>query len=363
MEDWDVVVVGAGPAGSTAARFAAEGGARTLVLEKREVVGVPVQCGEFVPTPDTLEELMPRVEGVKELFDIPPRCVSRRVSGIVVVSPAGRRYEVDFQGLSLYRAKYDQHLANLAVEAGAELRTGERVTGVVPGGVATDEGRVRARVVIGADGPLSIVRRSAGLPPPAQLCPCLQYTVSGDFGDVLEMHLGSVAPGGYAWLIPKAEGANIGLGVPRTRSRRTLRSRLDDFVTKLGLAERPKLETSGLVPISGPPAETVRGSVLICGDAAGHVMASNGGGVPPALVCGRAAGEVAASFISSGRPLDDYERRWRAEVGELLSNSVHVRRLAGWWMWSDIAIELAMALLGERGVRRALTCKRLLGFY
>lgn len=363
IKDWDVVVVGAGPAGSTAARFAAESGARTLLLERREVVGVPVQCGEFLPSPGTLEELMPRVEGVRELFDIPPGCVSRRIARIAAVSPSGRRYELDFEGMSLYRAKYDQHLARLAVGAGAVLRTGERVRGVVPGGVATDEGRIRARVVIGADGPLSIVRRSAGMPAPRQLCPCLQYTVPGEFGDTLEMHMGSVAPGGYAWLIPKAGEANIGLGVPRGRSRRTLRSHLDEFVAGLGIHEHPRLATSGLVPISGPVAETVRGDVLLCGDAAGHVMASNGGGIPPAMVCGRAAGECAAALVKSGRPLEEYERRWRAEVGEVLLNSVHVKRLADLWMWSDLLTGLAMMLIGEKGIRKALTCRRLLLFY
>jgi digeranylgeranylglycerophospholipid reductase len=363
MEEYDAVVVGAGPAGSTAARFSAEGGARTLVLEKRDEVGIPVECGEFLPSPANLEEIMPGVEGIPELFDIPQSCISLRTSKIAVISPAGRRYELDFEGMSLHRARYDQHLARLAVKSGAELRTGVRVRGVRSEGVETDDKFIRARVIIGADGPLSIVRRSMGMPAPKTLCPCFQYTMPGEYGDAVEMHLGSVAPGGYAWLIPKGDGANLGLGIPPGRSNRTLRSRLDEFISGLGIHDRPKLETSGLVPASGPVAETVKGSVLLCGDAAGQVMASNGGGIPPAVVCGRAAGEIAAAFIKGSRPLKEYEKRWKAEVGEVLSNSLHVKKLADWWMWSDVLIELAMMLIGKRGIRKSLTCKRLLGVY
>lgn len=363
MDRYDAVVVGAGPAGSVAARFLAEGGASTLVLEKRDEIGVPVQCGEFLPSPATLEEIMPGVKGVLELFDIPPGCISRPTSKIAVISPAGRRYELDFDGMSLWRAKYDQHLARLAEKSGAEVRTGTRVRGVGNGCVETDQESIRAGVIIGADGPVSIVRRSMGMPAPGQLFSCIQYTVPGDFGDAVEMYFGGVAPGGYAWVIPKSDGANLGLGMPPGHSRRTLRSRLDEFVHRLGIHGRPKLETGGLVPGSGPVEETVRGNVLLCGDAAGHVMATNGGGIPIAVVCGRAAGEVAAAHIKEGMPLQEYEKRWRSELGEVLSNALHVKKLADWWMWSDVLIGIAMMLIGKRGIRRCLTCKKLLGVY
>jgi digeranylgeranylglycerophospholipid reductase len=363
MERYDAVVVGAGPAGSVAARFLAEGGASTLLLDKRDEIGVPVECGEFLPSPARLGEIMPNVKGVLELFDIPRSCISRPTSTIAVISPGGMRYELPFEGMSLWRAKYDQHLARLAEKSGAELRTGTRVRGASNEGVETDAGSIRARVIIGADGPLSIVRRSLGMPAPKALSPCLQYTVPGDFGDSVDMYFGSVAPGGYAWLIPKSDGANLGLGVPPGRSSKTLKSRLDAFISGLGYHEGPKLETSGLVPSSGPVAETVRGNVLLCGDAAGQVMASNGGGIPIAVVCGRAAGEAAAAFLKRGTPLREYETRWKSEVGEVLTNSLHTKKLADWWMWSDPLIGIAMWMIGKRGIRKSLTCKKLLVVY
>jgi len=363
MERFDTVVVGAGPAGSAAARFSAEGGASTLLLERRERVGVPVECGEFLPSVSTLREILPRVEDLGGLFDIPPGCVSRPTSRMAVISPGGRRYELDFEGLSLDRERYDRHLADLAVKAGAELRTGTGASGVRGDIVETAAGPVRARVVIGADGPLSTVRRGLGIPSPRLLCPCFQYTVPGGFGDAVEMYFGRVAPGGYAWVIPKAGGANIGLGIPPGRKGATLRARLDAFVSERGIGAAPVRESGGIVPASGPLPSTVRGNVLLCGDAAGQVMASNGGGIPIAVVCGRAAGRAAAAFVGGRAPLAAYERLWRAEVGEVLSNSLHVKKLSDWWMWSDTLVGLAMVLIGRGGIRKALTCKKLLGFY
>ena len=363
MERYDAVVVGAGPAGSVAARFLAESGARTLLLDKRDEIGVPVECGEFLPSIASLEEIMPDVKGLPELFDIPQSCISRPTSKIAVISPGGKRYELAFEGMSLWRARYDQHLARLAEKSGAELRTQTRVKGASSEGVVTDAEAIGAKVIIGADGPLSIVRQSLGMPAPRELTPCLQYTVPGSFGDSVDMYFGSAAPGGYAWMIPKSDGANLGLGVPPGHSGRTLKSRLESFCSGLGGHDGPKLQTSGLVPSSGPVAETVRGNVLLCGDAAGQVMASNGGGIPIAVVCGRAAGETAAAFLKGGTPLREYEMRWKAEVGQVLTNSLHTKKLADWWMWSDPLIGVAMRLIGKWGIRRSLTCKKLLGVY
>jgi digeranylgeranylglycerophospholipid reductase len=360
MEEYDTVVVGAGPAGSTAARFSAEGGARTLLLDKRDVVGVPIECGEFLPSNATLAEIMPDVPDIPGLFDVPRECISRPTRRMVVISPRRKSYELDFEGMSLFRAKFDQHLARLAEKGGSELRTSVRVLSATSEGVETEGGFIKAKVVIGADGPHSTVRRTAGMPGPAELYPCLQYTVPGQFGDAVEMHFGRVARGGYAWLIPKGDGANIGLGMPPGRAAGPLKGRLERFLSEMGVDQKPSLVTGGVVPASGPVARTVRGNIMLCGDAAGHVMASNGGGIPMAMVCGRAAGEAAAAFVNGKGQLDDYERRWRSEVGEVLSNSLHVKKLSFWFMWSDVMVGLAMAMIGKRGIRRALTCKRLL---
>ncbi|HIH79043.1 MAG TPA: NAD(P)/FAD-dependent oxidoreductase, partial [Candidatus Poseidoniia archaeon] len=177
--EWDVIVVGAGPGGSTAARFAAEGGARTLLLEKRAEVGVPVRCGEGI-APRWLEMIGVKVEG---------DWVTNRVRGARIYSPNGTCLTVDDDNLGtevgavISRAGLDQHLADLAADAGAEVRTGTTVTELLRDGDAVtgvcirnlngSKEELRCGVVVGADGFESQVGRWAGLPThrkPADMC-------------------------------------------------------------------------------------------------------------------------------------------------------------------------------------------------
>ena len=396
MTDFDVIVVGAGPAGAVAARFAAGAGARVLLLDKKEEPGIPVQCGELLPSVGTLGEMFHRAPDLDGLFEIPKRCVSLQISRISIFSPARREYDLPFEALSLWRARFDAHLAKLAAQAGAEVRTGVNVRAVllhgeegpleppsprppihpsthppvhpsvrndlpapVPGetavGVETEEGTITARYIIGADGPLSRVRRSLGIPAP-RLNPCVQYTIPGDYGDAVELYFPEMLPGGHVWLVPRSNGANIGL---ETRVRRPLRNTLDQFVWNLGISDKPKIETGGMLPVSGPIGKTVSGNVLLCGDAAGQVLAFNGWGMATAMICGRAAGESAAAALAGKAPLSAYEARWRSEIGDQLRSSVWIRRQMDRLATSGLTMELAFAFLRRRGIKRLLGGKRL----
>lgn len=357
MSDFDVLVVGAGPAGSMAARYAAGGGARTLILEKKDEVGIPVQCSELLPSLDTIKAMFPSAPDIDPLFEMPKRCLSRRFSTLSLFSPAGREYDLELDGCSLNRAKLDQHLAANAVKAGAELRTGVKARSFSFSDeevrVETEEDSITASVLIGADGPMSLVRRALDIESPF-LHPCVQYTIPGDHGDSVELHFSGNLPGGHAWLVPKANGANIGL---EARSTRSLWRLLDEFVFELGISDRPKIETEGLLQISGPIPTTVSGRTLLTGDAAGQLLAFNGWGIPTALICGRAAGETAARFLRGELDLTDYEKRWKAEVGEQLMGSLWVRRRMERLSFTGLTMELAFAFLRRWGMRRALGCR------
>ncbi|MCK4969162.1 MAG: NAD(P)/FAD-dependent oxidoreductase, partial [Thermoplasmata archaeon] len=119
----------------------------------------------------------------------------------------------------------------------------------------------------------------------------------------------------------------------------------------------------GFVPSAGPVKRTVSGNVMLVGDAAGHVMASNGGGVPIALATGRAAGQVAASTLSGSGDLSDYQRRWRAEVGDVLATSARFRWAAGQPIWSPLAMDMAMWAFPKSQMLRALKCQRIFWIY
>jgi digeranylgeranylglycerophospholipid reductase len=363
-EKWDIIVVGAGPAGSSAALSASERGLRTLVLDKRSVVGVPYQCGEYMPTNDEVKALLPKVENVDALFDIPGWIKKREWTTTRCISPKGRHYDLPFAGYSTSRAAFDQFLAARAMRAGAVFAQRRRVVDAGDGWVKTYDGlRLEAPVIVGADGPHSVVRDKMGIKAPRVICPSIYWDVKGNFEGVVDLYFGSVAPGGYAWMIPKADGANIGLGVqPQLAGRVNLKPLMDAFAKKYDVREVCSTG-GGWVPASGPIRETVRGKTMLAGDSAGMVMASNGGGVCTAMISGDIAGHIAADHLRKGRAIADYEREWRTRAGPTLKWSLHTKKLADIFFRNDRTLEFIMRAMGRRTMLRALACRPLLGVY
>ncbi len=352
---YDVIVVGAGPAGGTAARYAARKGLKVLLVDKRKEVGVPVQCGEYVADNDEVRALFPAVGDLDDLMEVPYRVREVDTPVIRIWSPNGRRYEVPFRGFTVRRDKMDQGIVTQAVEEGAELMTETTVQGVHGDEVETNRGTFHAKVVIGSDGPRSTVAKSVGLEWPVS-APAMSATATGEFGDATDMFFGNLAPGGYAWIIPKAGCANVGLGTWQ-HFHGNLRHLFDRFVARRRL-EAGKA-TGGFVPVLGPPPRTVKDNVMLVGDAAGMVMATNGGGNNVAMIAGRIAGLTAADHLLDGTPLDAYEARWRAAVGGPLAEGVRIKRIADRFFGSDRLLEVAMLLLGRRRMARAIRCQRL----
>jgi digeranylgeranylglycerophospholipid reductase len=362
VEDREVVVVGAGPAGSTAARYAAEEGTDVLLIDRRAVVGKPVQCAGYLPSETELLGMLPDVKDQEELYCVPGEFVLDTTGESVMVSPYGRRKVLQFEGRTIDRAAWDLHLVERAVEAGAEFRPSTSATGLESGVLATDRGAVVPSVIIAADGPNSRVRAAAGLPSPKLIAPALNAPAKIEHEGRVEMHFGRDAPGAYAWVIPAGEGmAHVGLGADPRQKGVDLKANLRAFAKRMGAELGPV--TGGFVPSAGPVKRTVSGNVMLVGDAAGHVMASNGGGVPIALAAGRAAGQIAAGAVGGRTGLADYERRWRGEVGEVLSTAARFRWLAGLSVWSPFAMELGMWAMPESQMLRALKCQRLFWVY
>jgi digeranylgeranylglycerophospholipid reductase len=361
--EYDIAVIGGGPAGATAARYAALEGATTVLIERRRRPGLPVQCGEFLPVVDICKEMMPEAKELDELLSPALEALSKRTNEIRFISPSGRDYTIPFDGFSVDRDRFDPKLVNLARRAGAKVMLGTSVRRIEGADrhevLRTAKGtEVRAKVVIGADGPHSLVRRAIGLPGPKRLSPCIQWTLEGDVPPTVEMHFGKVAPWGYAWVIPKKGSVNIGLGVTG-RPDTPMSALLGAFVEKKDLDGKGLLrKTGGHVPSTGPVPITVSGRYLLTGDAAGHVMATNGGGIPTALVGGRAAGMAAGRHVVSGMPLEAYDKAWKMEMGIMLRNAARTRALAGLAFGSDWRLEMSMRLMGLGGMRRAVTCKR-----
>jgi digeranylgeranylglycerophospholipid reductase len=360
----DVAVIGGGPAGATAARYAALEGVSTVLVERRKRPGIPVQCGEFLPVAAICKEMMPEAKELDHLLSPALDTLSMRTKEIKFFSPSGREYTIQFDGFTVDRDRFDAKLVDMARRAGADVMAGTAVRKIESANghevLRTSNGKeLRAKVVIGADGPHSLVRKVLGLPGPKRLSPCIQWTVKGDHPPVVEMHFGNVAPWGYAWVIPKKGSVNIGLGVTGSING-SISALLKDFVERKGFDGKEGLlrKTGGHVPSTGPVPVTVSGRYLLAGDAAGHVMATNGGGIPTAMVGGRAAGTSAARHIASRMPLEAYEKAWKLEMGTMLRNAARTRAIAGLAFGSDWRLEMSMRLMGLGGMRRAVTCKK-----
>jgi digeranylgeranylglycerophospholipid reductase len=326
---YDVIVVGAGPAGSTAARFAAQGGADVLLLEKDREVGVPVRCAEGVGE-----------RGLKSVVKIDPHWIANKITGVEFYSPSGKKVTVqsDDVGFVLDRKRFDYDLAIMAGNAGSDLRTKANVVDLL-----RDNGRVcgvcvellgeirriRADIVIGADGVESRAGRWAGLKTRLAMKDmetCVQMT-AGNI-DVTEefIHLffgSQIAPGGYLWIFPKGGGvANIGLGISGKHSKD---NNPLDFLDRFMKEKFPRAvvftTVAGGVPCAPPMKQLVSDGFLLVGDAAHMSNPVSGGGIVNAMLAARIAGEVAAGAVRDGvftqKRLAEYEKLWYKGEGGL----------------------------------------------
>ncbi|MFO7792278.1 MAG: NAD(P)/FAD-dependent oxidoreductase [Candidatus Saliniplasma sp.] len=331
--NYDIVVVGGGPAGNTAARFAAREGADVLVLEKRQEIGSPVRCAEGVSL-SWLEEL--EIENIES-------CTSRTMKGAILYSPAGNELKItekmagDEVGVVLERDLFDKEMARLAGKEGADFMVKTSAVGliieegVVKGVEARSMGKkfeVRADLVIGADGFESQVGRWAGIYDslkPKDIMTCFQYRMTGITmnPDYTHFYMGSDAPGGYVWVFPKGENmANVGLGIQlsRVEGEKTPKDYLDDFLeTHEHYSNGEAVDmVAGAVAVTHPTEKVTAPGIILVGDAARVVDPMTGGGIVNSLKQGKIAGEFAAEAVKKGRVdeeyMDKYEERWRDKL-------------------------------------------------
>jgi digeranylgeranylglycerophospholipid reductase len=357
--EWEVIVIGGGPAGSTVARYIAEGGGEVLVIDGRDPIGTPLQCGELVPTNDEMRRLCPDVPAIDDLLQTPPSAISRRTSEMHLVPPSGKPLCYSFEGFMLNRVVHDEALVALAKSKGAEYLVNSRVDSIEGNAVKLRDGRkFYGKVIVGAGGHNDPLRRTFWNESSLKI-PVKFVLMDGDFGDAVELHFGSMAPGGYAWMFPKENGANIGVGIQNKFSKgKTLNNLTDNFVHRYG--EKITFEGAGSLPMSGTIETFVKGNYVLVGDSAGMVLPSNGAGITIAMIGGRIAGQVISEHLESGIPLSEYEIRWNKQMGKVMRNSKraftfgsYILRLPDW------IINLVFNRFTKYFVWRSITCRNM----
>jgi len=374
---YDVAIVGAGPAGSTTARILAKRGLKTVMIDRRSEIGIPIHCGELLPTPPELLDIFPRSKRLRHLGNVPKEFVTNKTSRTQLISPKGHAVEFKFGTNIIDRTKYDQYLANQAIDAGAEtyLQSTVRNRSQMNGHkIKSKSGpnQIDARIVVGADGPSSIISKTLGnsySDTDRDLSPSINFTMSGVEcdDDVVQMFFGrNIAPGGYTWIIPKGNSmANVGFGIRRCISTpgTSLLTYLKHFIAKNKIAapqlKRAKVvsRVGAIIPVAGPVPITSSENAVLVGDAAGHIMASNGGGVPTALAGGSIAGNVIAAHLNGGLPLNVYDRLWKYEFGKELDTALSTLRIADSVMTSDPLMDVCMRIAGKQFLEPLIRCR------
>jgi len=331
----DVLVIGAGPAGSTAARLAAQKGVSVILLERREKIGLPIRCAEYIPLPvSRLVDLQ-----ASGIMGQPVRSMHTYVNGELVK-------ETGTAGVMIHRDRLDQELADLAVKAGVALKTSFQAWTFKDGKV-TARGefgpvKISCGVIIGADGPSSQVARWMGNEPKDYLIAAqVRVPLQGPL-DHTRVYFLPFLSGGYGWLFPKGETANLGVGIDPSIKKglpevfsKFYQERMTEGLIKDEIIGRG----GGLVPVGGLN-RVWKEKMILVGDAAGTCHPITGAGVGNALISGEIAGEAAAEAVRQGnfQPLQEYEEALIGHLGPSLSYAARKRKnLIAQWNHSDFS--------------------------
>jgi len=348
----DVAIIGAGPAGLTAARVLASRGHDVVVLEEHADVGLPVHCTGVLGM-DAFSE-----------FPLPSRAILGTADAATFIAADGSSVSVDAERAKaavVDRALFDQSLADASLAAGAEVRRGVRVRTIDIGaaGVAIGaEGgaRVDARCCVLACGANYRFNRQLGLGVPRSFVQSAQLERAFDGPSGVEVHLGrDVAPGGFAWAVPfQRDGrphARIGL-MCEARALAHFRRFAARMRARYGAASAawpdPRLK---ILPL-GPVSRTYASRILAVGDAAGLVKPTTGGGIYYSLV----TGQIAAETLDEALHADDlrdarlrrYELQWRDRLGAEIRIGLAFRTLVS--RMNDRAIDAAIELARVDGL-------------
>ncbi len=311
--------MGAGPAGSAAARACAEEGLSTLCIEEHGAIGYPVQCAGLLSVSALAE------------CGVSNRSVLNEVTGARMISGLGGELLFDAGVTKAHvvdRCLLDREMAEKAADAGAEFRLKTSASGISGSSLLTRGVRGREeipfRLLVAADGPRSTVARMLGFRRPETYLAGVQAEVPHTMDPrYVELHP-NASPDFFGWVIPVSPTrARVGLC-----AREHAKDHFDRFIARYG--ENSLHLASGVIPLGVMP-QTYGRRALFVGDAAGFPKPTSGGGVYTGVRSAKHAAAVAAACCARGEfddgSLRDYERRWKEDFGKELDIGMKAFRM------------------------------------
>jgi geranylgeranyl reductase family protein len=326
---FDVVVIGAGPAGGYLAGKVAAAGYEVALVEEHREIGEPIQCGGLV-TPRVFDYVKCKETIIGE------------VHGAELYSPSGRRLVLDghrTEAVVVQRAMFDRAIATDAVRKGAhtflgaQAQAARRENGGVE--VVIDQGgtakTLTCKLLIGCDGVRSNVAKWFNILRPRKILPGFEVEMTGVRGDpgLVTLFIGNeIAPGFFGWIIPSGDTARVGLCVGEGNAYAYLEKMLRrPEVRQYTEGAQPILYIAGGIPL-GFPKRTYADNVMIVGDAACQAKAVSGGGIFTALTCSDFAARTAIEALEAGdvsaRMLHAYHRAWTRSIGKELRKDLAI---------------------------------------
>ena len=316
---YDLVVIGAGPAGSVTAKTVALAGYDVLVLERDDSCRSP--CAGYVSS--TINVELPGTSSIQS-----------KVSRMRTYFPDQSFHDFPINGFVADRSAFDMVLVSMAETAGAQVRWNSPLLDLTPNGVKFRGGKADATIIVGADGVFSRTASLLGLKR-QRVAVCAQYHLKGiePLAGTSEIFFDAdYAPGGYVWIYPTGEdSAKVGLGITEAGSK-SPHQYLDAFIDESPLAERldgSKTEyITGALPIGGLRDRLCFNNVLLVGDSAGMADPVTGAGINSAML----AAEVAGNTIITALETDDltilgqYETKVRRLLARPLERSLGKRK-------------------------------------
>lgn len=372
MQTFDIIIVGAGPAGLIAGIMGAQSGARVLILDKKSTIGRPVKCAECIAA------------DVFKGINIKPQSgwIASRVNRVEFHFPGGRTVHLHSpsEGYVLNRDIFEADLSEIAQQVGAIIRLSTPVVGLGKGGIVqTPNEQVKGGIIIGADGIRSYTGRCAGIQTrisQEDVGIGVQFLAHNHHfnNDCLSMFFHQkYTPRGYAWIFPKGgNSANVGLctiGAGKINLLKLLLRFVHDtcpsdesavlekiinatlnkkrFLTASEWLKMKTRLTIGGFPASRPLPIVVKNNVALAGDAARLANPLTGGGLAAALVSGYYLGKLCGEIITTNAPytrLQLYQRFLsRAMYGRLrtqyrLRKMIYDNRRSKKWLYRSLKL-------------------------
>ncbi|HEY5605773.1 MAG TPA: NAD(P)/FAD-dependent oxidoreductase [Thermoplasmata archaeon] len=357
---FDAAIVGAGPAGGMAARQLSASGFRTIIVDKKKVIGEPVQCAEGV------SEFGLASNGLRA----DDEWAVQRVAGAKCIVPDGHWFYITrLPGYAIDRPAFDRWIVQAAVDDGAVLRPSTRITGISrhESGwrLHANGNSIDARVVVAADGPASLLARQVGLVRSLERIVAYEYRFrTSDVPDLdrdfFRLYISESYDGGYAWIFPKGDAVNVGVGGHIDAHAATAA-----FCRLKGIdVDRRMQVIAGSIPYRYDLSAFAVPGFAVAGDAAGITNPMNGAGIHPGVFSGRLAGEFAAVALGSDdlTSMVGYDRAIRNSpfLDPLLGWMIgRVRRWTNRFMnevgaelhereWRAVDVRMALSVLGRK---------------